>query len=78
VDADGAAARRAFAGCGGIVIAQAPGTAERSGMPLAAILTGAVGHVLPPKAIAGQLERIAGEFNKSSEADKSRLGGELP
>ena len=77
-DADGAAALREFAGCGGIVIAQAPDTAERSGMPLAAILTGAVDHVLPPEAIAGQLERIAREFNRSSEADKSRQGGELP
>ena len=71
VDADGAAALRAFARSGGIVIAQAPDTAERTGMPLAAILTGAVDHVLPPQAIAGQLERIAREFNESPNQNKN-------
>ena len=77
VDADGAAALRAFARSGGVVIAQAPDTAERAGMPLAAILTGAVDHVLPPEAIAEQLERIAREFNESSGADDTSQGGEL-
>jgi len=63
VDADGAAALKEFRRNGGIVIVQKPDTAERPGMPVAAILTGVVDHVLPPTAIAGRIEEIAREFN---------------
>jgi len=66
VDADGAAALRAFRQHGGIVIAQEPDSAERPGMPAAAIHTGVVDHVLPPKSIPGRLEEIAREFSSFS------------
>lgn len=65
IDADGSAALRAFRKHGGIVIAQEPETAERPGMPAAAIHTGVVDHVLPPKSIPGRLEEIAREFSFS-------------
>lgn len=78
MDADGAAALKAFSRGGGIVIVQAPATAECNDMPAAAILTGAVDHVLPPEAIPGQLERIARDFNESPNAEKNSLAGELP
>jgi len=64
VDADGAASLKAFRQRGGITIAQEPKTAGQAEMPEAAILTGVVDHVLPPEAIAGQLERIARGFNE--------------
>jgi two-component system, chemotaxis family, protein-glutamate methylesterase/glutaminase len=66
VDADGAGALREFREHGGIVIAQEPDTAERPGMPTAAIRTGVVDDVLPPAAIAGRLEEIAQEFGSFS------------
>lgn len=70
LDEDGAAALKAFKERGGITIVQEPQTAERQEMPLAAIDTGFVDHVLPPPAIAGQLEKIAWRFRGS--------GGSLP
>src|SRR5215467_5324 len=63
VDADGAAALREFREHGDIVIVQEPDTAERPGMPIAAIHTGVVDNVLPPAAIAGRIEEIAREFS---------------
>ena len=63
IDADGAVALREFRQQGGVVIAQKPDTAERPGMPAAAIQTGAVDHVLAPEAIAGRLAEIAREFS---------------
>jgi len=66
VDADGAAALKEFRQHGGIVIAQEPHTAERPGMPIAAIETGAVDYVLRPEAIPSQLEEIAREFSTLS------------
>ena len=66
VDADGAAALKEFRQRGGIVIAQQPDTAERPGMPVAAIQTGVVDYVLPPEAIPGHLEEIAREFSAFS------------
>jgi chemotaxis response regulator CheB len=59
LDEDGSAALEAFHRGGGITIVQLPSTAERPDMPLAAIETGYVDYVLPPGAIAGQLEKIA-------------------
>jgi two-component system chemotaxis response regulator CheB len=43
---------------GGIVIAQDPATAEHASMPMSAIRTGAVDHVLPLEAIAPMLVAI--------------------
>jgi two-component system CheB/CheR fusion protein len=65
-DADGAAALKSFRRCGGITIAQDPRTAERSGMPISAIQTGAVDDVLPPEAIASKLDRLAHQFRDSA------------
>lgn len=65
VDADGAAALREFRQHGGIVIAQEPDTAERPGMPVAAIRTGVVDYVLPPEGIARQLDEIASELSSA-------------
>ncbi|HEY7304885.1 MAG TPA: chemotaxis protein CheB [Bryobacteraceae bacterium] len=65
MDADGAQALKAFKQRGGIVIAQEPDTASSREMPSAAIKTGVVDYILEPEAIAGQLERIAGEPKSS-------------
>jgi chemotaxis response regulator CheB len=46
LDSDGAAALRAFKESGGVTIAQAPQSAERAQMPLAAIQTACVDYVL--------------------------------
>lgn len=59
MDADGAAALKAFKQHGGITIVQAPDTASSREMPEAAIKTGAVDYILEPEAMAHQLERIA-------------------
>jgi len=66
IDADGAAALRAFRNHGGIVIAQEPETAEHPGMPVAALRTGVVDYVLAPEAIAARLKELASEFSSSS------------
>jgi len=55
---DGAAGTKAIKGEGGITFAQ-DHSAEFSGMPTAAVATGAVDYVLPPQGIAGELVRIA-------------------
>jgi chemotaxis response regulator CheB len=78
VNADGAAALRTFERSGGSVIAQAPWTAQQTDMPLAAIRTGTVNHVLTPQGIAGQLERIGREFNEPPNANKNGQGCKLP
>jgi two-component system, chemotaxis family, protein-glutamate methylesterase/glutaminase len=59
LDRDGAAALSAFRQSGGIVIVQAPESADRPDMPQAAMATGCVDYVLKPEAIAGQLRAIA-------------------
>jgi chemotaxis response regulator CheB len=65
MDADGAKALKAFKQRGGITIAQIPNTASNREMPLAAIKTGAVDHILEPEAIAGRLERIAEDLKSN-------------
>ena len=64
MDEDGSAGLKAFKQHGGITIAQAPRTAMNPEMPDAAIRTGATDYVLPPEAIATQLEKIAADLNK--------------
>ncbi len=56
---DGAAGIREIKAVGGITIAQDPTTAKYDGMPRAAIATGMVDLVLPPKRIAAELVEIA-------------------
>jgi chemotaxis response regulator CheB len=62
LDENGSAALKAFKQHGGITIAQEPDTASYPDMPQAAIETGAVDYVLPPKEIAAELEKIAAEL----------------
>ncbi|HEY7417459.1 MAG TPA: chemotaxis protein CheB [Ktedonobacteraceae bacterium] len=64
MDKDGAAGLKDFKQHGGVTIAQAPGTAMNPEMPDAAIRTGAIDYVLPPEAIATQLEKIAADLDK--------------
>jgi two-component system chemotaxis response regulator CheB len=52
---DGARGVRAIRNAGGTVLVQDPATAECSGMPLAAIRTGAAHFVLSPEALARAL-----------------------
>jgi two-component system CheB/CheR fusion protein len=52
---DGTLGLREIKGEGGLVIAQAPDTAEYDGMPRSAIATGMVDYVLPPGEIPAQL-----------------------
>jgi two-component system chemotaxis response regulator CheB len=54
---DGAAGTRAVLASGGLTFAQDPATAQYSGMPEAAIATGAVQHRLPLAKLAAALER---------------------
>ena len=62
IGGNGAAALKNFTGKGGIAIVQEPALAERPDMPLAAIETGCVSHVLAPGAIAAELEKLAARF----------------
>src|SRR2546421_2016142 len=56
---DGAVGMREIKAVGGITIAQDPASAKYDGMPRAAIATGAVDLVLPPREIALELHRIS-------------------
>ena len=56
---DGAAAVKVFHEKGGITIVQRPESAQRPDMPLAALETGYVDHILSPELIAEELETIA-------------------
>ena len=66
IDEDGAAALERFHQNGGIIVAQAPRTAEREEMPVAAMETGYVNQVLAPHSIAAELEEIARTLNVNS------------
>jgi two-component system chemotaxis response regulator CheB len=56
---DGAAGTRAVLASGGLTFAQDPSTAQYTGMPAAAIATGAVQHTLPLARLAEALVRAA-------------------
>jgi hypothetical protein len=58
-DADGAAALRKFREKGGLTIVQAPGSAERPEMPMAAIDAGFADFILDPDEMAATLQRAA-------------------
>jgi two-component system CheB/CheR fusion protein len=55
---DGSLGLREIKAVGGITLAQEPKTAKYDGMPRAAIATGAIDMILPPKEIAQELTRI--------------------
>jgi two-component system chemotaxis response regulator CheB len=67
---DGARGIRFVHRAGGIVIVQDPRTSVHAGMPLAAIATGVVDHVLPPEAIGPALSALI------STADRQRAARE--
>ena len=68
-DTDGAQGLEEIKAAGGIAMAQEPDSAKFSGMPKAAIATGCVDFVLPPKELAAQLLRIARHPYLSSGGD---------
>lgn len=57
-DSDGSAGSRAIHAAGGTVMAQDPESAECPDMPLHAIETGAVDHVLRPEEMGAMLEKL--------------------
>ncbi|WAC73430.1 ATP-binding protein [Roseateles sp. SL47] len=65
---DGAAGLADLRSAGGLVIAQAPNTAEHDGMPTAAINTGLVEQVLPPAEIAPALVKRFGDPQHDTDA----------
>ena len=62
LDADGTEALREIKKVGGIIIAQAPDTAEWSDMPESAIKTGHIDFVLSVEDIAQKIAQIAKAF----------------
>ena len=60
---DGTEGIRAISSEGGLVMAQAPESAEYDGMPRSALATGLVDFVLPPAEMPGTLTRIAGPIH---------------
>jgi two-component system CheB/CheR fusion protein len=74
--ADGASGLREIKAVGGIALAQEPGTAKFDGMPRAAVATGVVDLVLPPKELAQELVRI-GRHPFIRHVEPRRDGDEL-
>lgn len=69
-DGDGSTGVRAVRRHGGIVIAQDPATAACPDMPLHAIATGVVDHVLPLETIAAMLiERVGRSLSQVGDAE---------
>ena len=58
---DGTLGCKAIKAAGGISIAQEPDSAKYDGMPRSAIIAGCVDLVLPPAAIAREIERLSGD-----------------
>ncbi|MBK8961448.1 MAG: EAL domain-containing protein [Proteobacteria bacterium] len=69
---DGARGMRAIRAAGGSTFAQDEGSAKYNGMPRAAVESGCVDYVLPPDAIARQLEAVA----RLAPASDRDLGGD--
>jgi two-component system, chemotaxis family, CheB/CheR fusion protein len=63
---DGALGLAAVKAAGGITFAQDLASATFDGMPDRAISTGCVDFILPPAAIAAELQRIASQIDRSS------------
>ena len=55
---DGSRGVQEIARCGGVVLCESPDTAQFNGMPLSAMRTGHVDHVLPPEEIAVALTAL--------------------
>lgn len=69
---DGVIALQSIKAAGGVTFAQDEATARYPGMPRAAVIDGNVNHVLRPRDIASELERIAQHpYTKAGEAPAS-------
>ena len=73
---DGSRGVREVRKAGGVVYCESPDTAQFNGMPLSAMRTGSVDHVLPPEDIAGAVAaligRQEGDVVPPGEADDDR------
>jgi two-component system CheB/CheR fusion protein len=63
-------------GSGGLVLAQAPATAEHPGMPSSAIATGLVDLVLPPEELASRLLELRDEGDGAGRRSPPARGGD--
>ncbi|MGM0574331.1 MAG: CheR family methyltransferase [Myxococcota bacterium] len=71
---DGTLGLRAIKGAGGMVMVQAPESAQHRGMPDSALATGLVDHELPPEALPGALiEYCAGPLLAPEGSDRPAL-----
>ncbi len=68
---DGTLGVRAIKGEGGMIMAQAPGTAEFDGMPLSAIATGMVDYELSPDKMGARLVAYTSHFNHTSHVSST-------
>ena len=73
---DGSRGARAVADAGGLVLAQQPESAAFDGMPLAAVGTGAVDHVLEPQDMPAAIRDHADHPQIVSSTDLTPLPGE--
>ncbi|MBI1246228.1 PAS domain S-box protein [bacterium] len=70
---DGTQGVKAVKGVGGLVLAQAPETAEYPGMPRSAIKSGAVDHIVPVSAMPNILKHYAGHPYIRENIEESML-----
>ena len=63
-DGDGAEGLKTIKGEGGFALVQSPDSAVQTGMPRSSIAADHVDVILPPPALAGELERIAQQFSQ--------------
>jgi two-component system CheB/CheR fusion protein len=72
---DGSRGIREISEAGGIVFCESPDTAQFNGMPLSAIQTGHVDHVMPPEGIAEAIASLYRADSASSETSEAAAGG---
>ena len=65
-DGDGAEGLKTIKGEGGFALVQSPESAVQASMPRSAIRADHVDVILPPDGLAGELERIAREFGRTT------------
>ncbi len=73
---DGSRGARAVADVGGLVLAQQPDSAAFDGMPMAAVATGGVDHVLEPQDMPAAIREHADHPQVVSSTDVTPLPGE--
>ena len=75
-DGDGAVGLEEVKAAGGITFAQCEATAEFQGMPNTAVATGQVDFILPPQAIAEELEKISRHPYVARQTSATEKSGE--